>query len=96
MLKRNKSTPSETHLSHEYSIEVDGFTIESGDIVKVKGERGSKFKFSSFVTNTRTGSQWVDCFETIRGQAGVQRSFKLDQIKRVPVRGKRVRRRKPD
>lgn len=96
MRQRKSTVLKETNFSREFSIEVDGFTIERGDEVKVRGERGGKFKFDSFVTNTKTGSEWVDCFETHRGQAGCYRSFKVDQIKRIPRRRSSgtVRRRK--
>lgn len=71
---------------------VDGFEVVQGDMIKVKGEFGGKFKFDNFVTNTETGAQWVDCFETWRGSVGVWRSFHVDRIKRIPKRGKRSKR----
>ena len=83
-----------TKFSREYSIQVDGFTIERGDIIKIRGEYGVQFKFHSFVTNTQTGVQWIDCFEVFRGQVGTYRSFRLDRVKRIPKRRKSDRRRK--
>jgi hypothetical protein len=73
-------------------MEIDGFAINAGDIIKVKGEYGTKFKFVGITTNTLTGSQWVDCFEIFRGKAQQFRAFKEDRIKRVPQKGKRARR----
>jgi len=71
-------------------ITVDGFVIEKGELIKVKDEWGMRFKFDSFVTNTETGAQWVDCFEVYRGRTGCFRSFKIERIKRIPKkRGKR-------
>jgi len=70
-------------------ITVDGFTIEKGEIIKVKDEWGMRFKFDSLVTNNETGAQWVDCFEVYKARTGVLRSFKLDRIKRIPKRGAR-------
>lgn len=64
----------------------DGKIIEKGEIIKVSGERGVKFKFGSLTTNTVTGAQWVDCFEIFRGRVGALRSFKSDRIKRIPKR----------
>ena len=98
MRRRKEVQLKETHFSREYSIEVDGFVIERGDSIKIRGEHGGTFKFDSFVTNTKTGSQWIDCFESHRGQSGCYRSFKLDKIKRIPKRRSsgRVRRRKLD
>jgi hypothetical protein len=73
-------------------MEVNGFPIEAGDIIKVKGEYGTKFKFVGITTNDLTGSQWVDCFEIFRGKAQQFRAFKEDRIKRIPQRGKRAKR----
>lgn len=74
---------------------IDGFEVNRGDIIKVRGEYGGKFKFDYFVTNSETGSQWVDCFEVQRGMSGCYRAFKIETIKRVPKkrgRSKRVAR----
>jgi hypothetical protein len=94
MRKKIVTDIAPTKFSYEVSIQVDGFTIAQGDIIKIQGEHGCKFKFSSVVTNTQTGAQWIDCFEMQRGQSGAQRSFNIDRIKRIPKkRGKRVSRR---
>ena len=76
----------------ESSVMINGFLISEGDIFKVRGEYGSKFKFHSFVTNSISGAQWVDCFELMSGTPSVFRSFRLDRIKTIPKRGKRRRR----
>lgn len=76
----------------ESSVLVDGFEISAGDIIKISGEYGVKFKFHSFVTNVKTGAQWIDCFEIFRGAASQYRSFSLDRVKRIPQRGKRAKR----
>jgi hypothetical protein len=73
-------------------MELDGFAINAGDVIKVKGEYGVKFKFVGVTTNDLTGSQWVDCFEIFRGKAQQFRAFKEDRIKRIPQRGKRAKR----
>jgi hypothetical protein len=86
MNKRTYAPVAETVFSREYQLHIDNFIIEKGDIVKVKGEYGTKFKFHSLVTNNATGSQWVDCFEIQRGTATAYRSFKIDKIKRIPVK----------
>jgi hypothetical protein len=77
----------------------DGFTVERGDMFKVKGknsfgigEWGITFKFDHLVTNTENGKVYVECFEMYRGKAGVMRAFNVDRIKRIPKkRSKRVR-----
>lgn len=70
---------------------IDGFEVVRGDIIKVSGQYGLKFKFDSLVTNMETGSMWVDCFEMYRGQSHSYRSFAVDKIKRIPQRGKRAK-----
>lgn len=84
----------ETKFAREYSITIDGFEISRGDLIKIRGEYGVKFKFDSLVTNTQTGVQWIDCFETHRGQVGCWRSFRLDRLKRIPKRRSKVERRR--
>jgi hypothetical protein len=90
--KKKQVEAPPTRFLREPKIIVNGFEIVRGDIIKVKCVFGSKFKFDSFVTNIDTGAQWVDCFELIGGVPSVFRSFKLDQVKRVPKRGKRGKR----
>ena len=71
---------------------VDGFDINAGDIIKIQGQYGSKFKFIGVTKNNLTGSQWVDCFEIINGISSVFRSFKQEKVKRIPNRRKRAKR----
>ena len=71
---------------------VDGFEIVRGDIIKIVGQYGLKFKFDSFVTNSETGATWIDCFEVFRNTASQYRSFKPELVKRIPQRGKRAKR----
>lgn len=70
----------------------DGFEIVRGDIIKVVGQYGTKFKFDSLVTNTATGAVWVDCFEMFRTSASQYRAFRPELVKRIPQRGKRAKR----
>jgi len=69
----------------------NGRKIERGDIIKVVGEHGLRFKFDSLVTNTKTGSQWIDCFEVYKMRTGVLRAFKADRIKPMPKTRRRRR-----
>jgi hypothetical protein len=62
----------------------DGKIVQQGDLFKVSGEYGLKFKFWEYVVNAETGIEWVDCYEMFRGQAGAFRSFRPDKIKRIP------------
>tara|TARA_B110000259_G_C13867614_1_gene343486 strand:- start:177 stop:464 length:288 start_codon:yes stop_codon:yes gene_type:complete len=87
-----RAEATRSHFVTEPYMEVNGFPINGGDIIKVKGEYGTKFKFVGITTNELTGSQWVDCFEIFRGKAQQFRAFKEDRIKRIPQRGKRAKR----
>lgn len=92
MRKRNATVEQPTKFVREPEMMVDGFVINQGDLIKIRGEYGTKFKFQSFTVNLETGAEWVDCFEVQRGQVGAYRSFKSDRIKRIPQRGKRAKR----
>lgn len=90
---RRKVTPvQKTHFVTEPYMEINGFPIHAGEIIKVSGEWGTKFKFVGVTTNTLTGATWVDCFELVRGLPSQFRAFKHDRVKRVPKRGKRAKR----
>lgn len=85
MKNRNPVSPAPTNFDREDTYQtVDGFIISKGDLLKIKGEYGSRFTFHSLTTNRLTGSQWVDCFEVSKGQVGALRSFSLERIKRIP------------
>lgn len=96
MLKRSKARVKESPFIHQDFIEIDGFIINRGDIIKITGEHGMRFKFHSFVINPANGAQWIDCFEMHKTVASAWRSFRIERIKRIPVRRKRVSRRKRD
>lgn len=93
MARRKKTSDVQpSNFSRDPYLEVNGFTVEPGETIKVHGEWGSKFKYVCVTTNNLTGASWVDCFEIIGGVPSVFRSFKQDRIKRVPKRGKRAKR----
>jgi len=90
MNKRKFATVSETIFTRVPEIVVGARTIVCGDVIKINGEHGGKFKFHSLVTNTETGSQWIDCFELHKNIASGWRSFRSDRIKLIPIkRGRR-------
>ena len=90
MIKRKATKTRATKFSRVYDLEVGNFVINSGDLIKISGEHGMKFKFHSVTTNTDTGVTWVDCFEVHKRAAGCFRSFRLDRVRRIPVkRGRR-------
>lgn len=76
-----------THLQRIPELTLpDGKVIVQGELFKVSGEYGLRFKFYSLTINSVTGAEWIDCFEVFRGQVGAFRSFKSDRIKRIPKR----------
>jgi hypothetical protein len=46
--------PGPTKFLREPEISIDGFTISQGDLFKVKGEYGNKFRFVNFITNSKS------------------------------------------
>lgn len=91
MISRKKAKEvQETIFTREHQITVNNRIISQGDLIKIDGEHGGKFRFHSLVTNTITGSQWIDCLEMQKGVASAWRSFKTDRIKLIPIkRGRR-------
>ena len=90
--RKTNSSVSVSPFTREYEFQLGQFTIVRGDIIKIEGEHGVKFKFDAIVTDPRTGSMWVDCFELEKGLVSRHRSFAIDRIKRIPKRRKRVSR----
>jgi hypothetical protein len=90
MISRKTSAIRETKFERSYEIQIGNRTILSGEVIKINGEHGAKFKFISLVTNKETGVTWIDCFELDKNTASAWRSFKPDRIKVMPIkRGKR-------
>jgi hypothetical protein len=73
-------------------MESNGFEILAGEIIKIHGEYGARFKFVGITTNERTGATWVDCFEIIGTVPSVFRSFKEERVKRIPKKNRRAKR----
>ena len=92
MRSRKKVAAKPSPFTMEPYMEADGFPINAGDIIKIKGEYGTKFMFRGITTNPKTGTSWVDCYEMFRGKPQQFRAFDVDRVKRVPQRGKRAKR----
>lgn len=92
MSRKVKATVAPSNFVTVPYMEINGFSVNKGDIIKVSGEYGARFKFVGITSNTLTGSSWVDCFEIIGTVPSVFRSFKEDRVKRIPKRGKRAKR----
>ena len=65
----------------EYTLE-SGRTISQGEIIKIEGVWGAKFKFH--VMRTDSGKEWVDCYELEKGITCGLRSFYPERIKPLP------------
>lgn len=89
MPRRKQAAVKPSHFTTVPSLDLNGFTISAGDIIKIHGEWGSKFKFVGVTTNTLTGATWIDCFEIIGTVPSVFRSFKVERVKRIPQKRKR-------
>ncbi len=86
MITRKKARTKDSIFHRDYEFQAGTRTILMGDIIKINGEHGSKFKFHSLVTNTVTGVQWIDCFEIQKGVTSAWRSFRSDRIKLIPIK----------
>jgi hypothetical protein len=90
MISRKRTEISKSIFSRVPELTIGNRTIVAGDIIKIEGEHGGRFKFHSLVTNTETGVQWVDCFEVHKSVVSAWRSFRSDRIKLIPIkRGRR-------
>ena len=84
--RRKKVISPNAHLynvSESYTLP-SGRVIEKGEVIKIIGEHGTKFKFKSHVVRTDTGVEWIDCFELEKGITSKHRSFRPDRIKPLP------------
>jgi len=90
MSRKKTAIVAESIFTRVPEITIGNRVIVAGDIIKIEGEHGGKFKFQSLVTNTETGAQWIDCFELQKNVVSGWRSFKSDRIKLIPIkRGRR-------
>lgn len=94
-MSRRRRIKSQDPFIREDSLYVSPqVSIVTGDIIKIVGEHGRRFKFKNLVTNPANGVQWVDCFELQRdGKGGyiacAWRSFYPDRVKHIPAKRKR-------
>ena len=60
----------------------EGRIIEAGEVIKIKGVWGTKFKFIEYVQRTDDAAkEWIDCYELEKGQLCGHRSFRPELIK---------------
>jgi hypothetical protein len=86
MARRKRTISPMQHLyerSPEYTLE-GGRTISEGEIIKIDGIWGTKFKFKEYVVRIDNGKQWIDCYELDKGVLCGTRSFYPERIKPLP------------
>lgn len=59
----------------------DGNVIQSGDIIRIDGERKRRFLFLEYVVNNENGAQWVNTIELMKGNDGPFRSFRPERVR---------------
>lgn len=93
MARRKKVIGPNQHLYSraDHYVMPNGRVIERGEIIKIQGIWGSKFKFHSYVVRTDNGVDWIDCFELVKNQISVCRSFRPDRIKAISKKNKRMK-----
>lgn len=92
MGRRKKVKFDDPFVREDSFVTEDGKTINHGDIIKIRGIWGTKFKFQQYVTNPDINKSWVDCVQLEKGVGCGMRSFYPDRVKVVPKkRGKRVK-----
>lgn len=94
MARRKKSKPSnDPFVRQDHMTAPNGREVNAGDIIKIQGEWGTKFKFMSLVTNPKNDAVWIDCLELEKGIPSRYRAFRPERVKTIPKkRGKRVKR----
>lgn len=91
MARRKKTISPFAHLyerTPSYVLE-NGTVIEQGDIIKIQGIHGIKFRFIEHVVKTDNNKEWIDCIELEKGTPCGTRSFYADRIRTIPKRTKR-------
>jgi hypothetical protein len=93
-MRRRKIKSQDPFLRKDHFVLSPGITIVQGEVIKITGEHGRRFRFLNHVTNPANGVQWIDCFEMQKGTGGVYiacawRSFYPERVKHIPVRKKR-------
>jgi len=91
--EKHKSVNPNEHLfvtSDNYQIPDSNRVIEGGEVIKISGEHGTKFKFKAHVTKIDSGIEWIDCYELERGVPSKHRSFNPDRIRAMPKNKNRI------
>lgn len=88
-MRKKKSSASVDPFIRTSELDVNGKTITHGDIIKIRGVWGVRFKFIGHVRNPANGAEWIDCVELQRGVSCSMRSFHIERVKPLPKKRKR-------
>lgn len=90
MGRRKKSNIVDPFIRTPEMVTESGKTVVQGDIIKIIGVWGTKFRFYNHVTNPNNNVSWIDCVELEKGVGCGMRSFYPERVKALPKkRGKR-------
>jgi hypothetical protein len=92
-MPRKKTYKNNDPFIRSPEIMVGNIKVVRGDIIKIKGIYGTKFKFLEYVINPKNNAEWIDCIQLEKGISCGMRCFRPDRIKLIPKkRGTRVNR----
>ena len=92
MKRRSKTNHTSNFIKESEVTTPDGKLVSEGDIIKIHGEHGKKFRFSKFVTRQDNGLTWIDCYEMDKNLPCGLRSFRLERVRIIPKPSGRKRR----
>lgn len=75
----------------QQTMKIEDTEITHGEIIKIDGIQGTRFIFSAYVTNPRTGDVWIDAYELDGSEVTSTRSFNPDRIRLVKKNARRTR-----
>ena len=92
MGRRKKVQINDPFVREASFVTEEGKTVTQGDIIKIKGIWGTKFRFQQHVTNPDINRSWIDCVQLEKGVGCGMRSFYPERVKVMPKkRGKSVK-----
>ena len=89
--KKNTTILTSNFIKESEMTTPEGKLVSQGDIIRIHGEHGKKFKFDKFVTRADNGLTWIDCYEMQGGVIGMMRSFRVERVRVIPKRKKRLK-----
>jgi len=92
MGRRKKIQIDDPFVRETSFVTEEGKAVTQGDVIKIKGIWGTKFRFQQYVTNPDINRSWIDCVQLEKGVGCGMRSFYPERVKVMPKkRGKSVK-----